>query len=125
MLPINNLFGQDSNNLKENETIGPEKGALIITGDGIYGIFKDKFLELIGGAGGFVFGYLLFGIDTIRAKVLKRWPAYSLILAAIQPLFFLFTGLSKMLVRIAGLALLGFAWNLWVLAKENVENSKV
>ncbi len=50
MLPINNLFGQDSNNLKENETIGPEKGALIITGDGIYGIFKDKFLELIGGA---------------------------------------------------------------------------
>lgn len=50
MLPINNLFGQDSNNLKENETIGPENGTLIITGDGIYGIFKDKFLELIGGA---------------------------------------------------------------------------
>lgn len=50
MFPINNLFGQDSNNLKINETIGPEKGTLIITGDGIYGIFKDKFLELIGGA---------------------------------------------------------------------------
>jgi len=50
MLPINNLFGQDSNNLKIHETIGPEKGTLIITGDGIYGIFKDKFLELIGGA---------------------------------------------------------------------------
>ena len=48
--PINNLFGQDSNNLKTNETIGPEKGTLIITGDGIYGIFIDKFLELIGGA---------------------------------------------------------------------------
>ncbi len=66
-----------------------------------------------------------FGIDTIRAKVLKRWPAYLLILAAIQPLFFPFTGLSKMLVRIAGLALLGFAWNLWVLAKEYVEHSEV
>ena len=50
LLPINNLFGQDSNNLKIYETIGPEKGTLIITGDGIYGIFKDKFLELIGGA---------------------------------------------------------------------------
>jgi cyanophycinase len=50
MLPIKNLFGQDSKNLKANETIGPEKGTLIITGDGIYGIFKDKFLELIGGA---------------------------------------------------------------------------
>jgi cyanophycinase len=50
MLPINNLFGQASNNLRENETLGPEKGTLIITGDGIYGIFKDKFLELIGGA---------------------------------------------------------------------------
>lgn len=50
MLPINNLFGQDSSNPKANETIGPEKGTLIITGDGIYGIFKDKFLELIGGA---------------------------------------------------------------------------
>jgi cyanophycinase len=31
-------------------TTGPKKGTLIITGDGIYGIFKDKFLELIGGA---------------------------------------------------------------------------
>ncbi|NOQ24165.1 MAG: DUF3471 domain-containing protein [Bacteroidales bacterium] len=35
---------------QEIETIGPEKGTLIITGDRIYGIFKDKFLELIGGA---------------------------------------------------------------------------
>jgi len=34
---------------KEKETIGPEKGTLIITGDGIYGVFKEKFLELIGG----------------------------------------------------------------------------
>jgi len=50
MLPINNVFGQYSKNQKINETIGPEKGTLIITGDGIYGIFKDKFLELIGGA---------------------------------------------------------------------------
>ncbi len=50
MFPINNLFGQGSKNLKANETIGPEKGTLIITGDGIYGVFQDKFLELIGGA---------------------------------------------------------------------------
>jgi cyanophycinase len=50
VLPINNLFGQESNNLKENKTIGPENGTLIITGDGIYGVFKDKFMELIGGA---------------------------------------------------------------------------
>lgn len=50
LLPINDLFGQDSKNLKANETIGPEKGTLIITGDWIHGIFKDKFLELIGGA---------------------------------------------------------------------------
>lgn len=50
MIPFNNLFGQDSKNQKSNETIGPEKGTLIITGDGIYGVFKDKFLELIGGA---------------------------------------------------------------------------
>ena len=50
MLPINDLFGQDSKNLKANETIGPEKGTLIITGDWIHGIFQDKFLELIGGA---------------------------------------------------------------------------
>jgi cyanophycinase len=50
MLPINNVLGQDSNNLKPNQTIGPEKGTLIITGDGIYGAFQDKFLELIGGA---------------------------------------------------------------------------
>ena len=50
MFPMNNLFGQDAYNLKLNETIGPEKGTLIMTGDGIYGIFKDKFMELIGGA---------------------------------------------------------------------------
>jgi cyanophycinase len=34
---------------RKNETIGPEKGTLIITGDGIYGVFKEIFLELIGG----------------------------------------------------------------------------
>lgn len=31
------------------ETRGPENGTLIITGDGIYGVFRDKFTELIGG----------------------------------------------------------------------------
>lgn len=50
ILPVNNLFGQNLENRKARETIGPEKGTLIITGDGIYGVFHDKFLELIGGA---------------------------------------------------------------------------
>ena len=49
MFPIINIIGQASNKLKENETTGPKKGTLIITGDGIYGVFKDKFMELIGG----------------------------------------------------------------------------
>lgn len=49
IIPINNILGQGSNNQKSNETIGPEKGTLIITGDGIYGIFKERFLDLIGG----------------------------------------------------------------------------
>ena len=79
-------------------------------------------IAIIGGAG-FVFGFLLFGIDTIRAKVLMRWPAYLLILAAIQPLLFPLTGLSKMLARIAGVALIGFAWNLWALSKANKDSS--
>lgn len=50
MLTANKLFAQDSKNTRTTETIGPEKGTLIITGDGIYGIFQDKFIELIGGA---------------------------------------------------------------------------
>lgn len=50
LLPAHYLFGQHSIKPKQNETRGPEKGTLIITGDGIYGVFKAKFLELIGGA---------------------------------------------------------------------------
>lgn len=74
-------------------------------------------IAIIGGAS-FIFGFIIFAIDTIRAKILNRWPAYLLILAALQPAFFPFTGLSKMLARIAGVALIGFALNLWSLSKE-------
>jgi cyanophycinase len=50
MLPVNNLFGQNSNNLKENETIGPENGSLLIVGGGrITDELWNKFKELMGG----------------------------------------------------------------------------
>jgi cyanophycinase len=50
MLPVNNLFGQEVNNQKENKTIGPEKGALLIVGGGKVGDeLWDKFKELMGG----------------------------------------------------------------------------
>ena len=65
-----------------------------------------------------MFGFIIFAIDVLRAKILNRWPAYVLILAALQPAFFPVIGVSKRLARIAGVALIGFAWNLWVLSKE-------
>ncbi|WP_400077942.1 cyanophycinase [Winogradskyella sp. R77965] len=50
LLPVNYLFGQDSNDLKENETIGPKKGSLLIVGGGrISKELWDKFKELMGG----------------------------------------------------------------------------
>jgi cyanophycinase len=50
MLPVNNLFGQNSNNLKENETIGPENGSLLIVGGGrMTDELWNKFKELMGG----------------------------------------------------------------------------
>lgn len=50
MLPVNNLFGQNSNNLKENETIGPENGSLLIVGGGrITDELWNEFKELMGG----------------------------------------------------------------------------
>jgi len=74
-------------------------------------------VAIIGGFS-FVFGFIIFAIDVLRAKILNRWPAYVLILAALQPALFPFIGVSKLLARIAGVALIGFAWNLWVLSKE-------
>ena len=51
LLPVNNLFGQETNTLKENETIGPENGALLIVGGGrMTDELWDKFKELMGGA---------------------------------------------------------------------------
>lgn len=74
-------------------------------------------VAIIGGIS-FVLGFIIFAIDIIRVKILNPWPAYLLILAALQPALTSFTGMSKMLARIAGIALIGFAWNLWILSKE-------
>ena len=50
MLPVNNLFGQNSNNLKEHETIGPENGSLLIVGGGrMTDELWNKLKELMGG----------------------------------------------------------------------------
>lgn len=50
LFPVANLFGQESNNLKENETTGPENGSLLIVGGGkMSQELWDKFKELMGG----------------------------------------------------------------------------
>lgn len=49
MLPIKNGFGQDADNLKISETIGPENGALIIIGGNVNEEIWNKFKELMGG----------------------------------------------------------------------------
>jgi len=79
---------------------------------------------VIGGAS-FVFGYFLLGIDTIRAKVFSKWPAIILIIAGIMPLIYEWIPIGKLLPRIAGLALIGFSWNLWTLTKPNTNTTEV
>lgn len=69
-------------------------------------------IAIIGGFS-FVFGYILFGSDLIRIKLINRWPAILLLLAAIQPLIFPIIQVGKMLPRIAGLSLILFAYQLW------------
>ncbi|PCJ94920.1 MAG: hypothetical protein COA50_11095 [Flavobacteriaceae bacterium] len=71
-------------------------------------------IAVIGGIG-FVLGFFLLGVDTIRAKVFSKWPAILLIIAGIMPLIYTCLPIGKLLPRIAGLALLGFSWNLWIL----------
>lgn len=66
---------------------------------------------------GFVLGFFFLGVDTIRAKVFNKWPAILLIIAGIMPLVYTWIPIGKLLPRIAGLALLGFSWNLWILSK--------
>ncbi|MGI9552489.1 MAG: hypothetical protein ACR2MT_14905 [Aurantibacter sp.] len=70
---------------------------------------------------GFVLGFFLLGADTIRAKVFSKWPAILLILAGIMPLIYTWLPIGKLLPRIAGLALLGFGWNLWILSRPKIK----
>lgn len=68
------------------------------------------------GGVGFVFGFLLLGFDSIRARVFSIWPAILLMVAGIMPLIYTWLPIGKLLPRIGGLALLGFGVNLWLLA---------
>lgn len=76
-------------------------------------------IGVIGGVG-FVFGFLLFGIKTIQAKILNKWPAILLIIASIMPLIYTWVPIGKLLPRLAGLALIGFGLDLWVKSKNTV-----
>ncbi len=81
-------------------------------------------IAVIGGIG-FVLGFFLLGVDTIRAKVFSKWPAILLIIAGIMPLIYTWLPIGKLLPRIAGLALLGFSWNLWILSKPKTNTLEV
>ncbi|MBK8956790.1 MAG: hypothetical protein IPM34_14730 [Saprospiraceae bacterium] len=75
-------------------------------------------IAIFGGAG-FVFGYLLFGIDLLRTKVLNRWPAILMLLAAIQPLIFLLSKLVNCYQGLQGFHLSFFAYHLWKYSQSN------
>ena len=75
-------------------------------------------IGVIGGVG-FVLGFLLFGIKTIQAKLLNKWPAVLLIIASIMPLIYTWVPIGKLLPRIAGLALIGFGVDLWIKSKQS------
>lgn len=77
-------------------------------------------IGIIGGAS-FLFGYILFGIDTLKANVLSKWPAIILIIAGVQPLLNPWIGVGKLLARIGGIALIWFGLNIWMVMK-NKEN---
>jgi hypothetical protein len=75
--------------------------------------------QIIGIIGGvtFVFSFFLLGIDTIRAGVFMKWPPILLIVAGTTALIYTWVPIGKLLPRIAGVAMLGFGWHLWILAK--------
>lgn len=82
----------------------------------VQGVGPTHVIGVIGGIG-FVLGFFLLGVGTIRAKVFSKWPAILLIIAGIMPLIYTWLPIGKLLPRIAGLALIGFSWNLWLLSK--------
>ncbi|MCB1041589.1 MAG: hypothetical protein KDC35_01535 [Acidobacteria bacterium] len=65
----------------------------------------------------YMLGLPAYGIASLRARLLWRWPAFLLIAAAFMPLVAMWLGTNKLLARIAGLAFIGFGINLWRLAK--------
>ncbi|WP_298792144.1 hypothetical protein [uncultured Allomuricauda sp.] len=91
----------------------------IIQGVGWQEVQENGATHVVGviGGVGFVLGYLLFGIKTIQAKLLNKWPAILLIVAAIMPLIYTWVPIGKLLPRLAGLALMGFGIDLWVKSK--------
>ncbi|NJO88128.1 MAG: hypothetical protein HC831_03545 [Chloroflexia bacterium] len=82
----------------------------IVQGVDWYFVERNGPTGIIAIIGGFAFisGYLLFGIDLARIKTMSQWPAYLLLLAAIQPFIFPIIEVGKLLPRIAGLALILF-----------------
>jgi hypothetical protein len=104
---------------------------------GFLGIFNGNPVETglgalpalygLAGFGGYVLGGLLFGIATVRAGVLPRWPAVLLAAAAVSPplvAWLLPHPLDRMLAVPMGVALAWLGYALWsergVLAAEIV-----
>lgn len=99
---------------------------------GFLGIFNGQPVETnlgalpalyaLAGFGGYVLGGLLFGIATVRAGVLPRWPAVLLAAAAVSPP--LLAGLlphplDRMLAVPMGIALIWLGYALWSERGEN------
>lgn len=76
---------------------------------------------IVGGVG-FVVGFLFLAIDTIRAKIFNKWSAIILIIAGIMPLIYTWLPIGKLLPRIAGIALIGFGFELWEISKSSSKN---
>jgi hypothetical protein len=94
--------------------------------EGFLGIFNGHPVETnlgalpmlygLAGFAGYVLGGLLFGIATLRAGVLPRWPALLLAVAAVLPplvSWLLPHPLDRMMVLPMGLALAWLGYALW------------
>ncbi|MBI3914455.1 MAG: hypothetical protein HY327_09785 [Chloroflexi bacterium] len=61
------------------------------------------------GYGSFLFGFILFSLAVIRAKVLPRWAAVALIVGAVLNV----AGIGAVIVRLAGILIFG-AGAVWI-----------
>jgi hypothetical protein len=80
-------------------------------------------LYALAGFGGYVLGGLLFGVATVRAGVLPRWPAVLLAAAAASPPLLaglLQHPLDRMLAVPMGIALIWLGYALWSERGENL-----